>query len=96
MNDAEFREANEMFHAMLVQIKLAGKGSVTHKESISQEDFLKIKSSLDVNSPKGLQNKVFMDLCCICVIEDGKICAIFLKLTLLLKLFHQLRDMCTN
>ena len=62
VNDAEFREANEMFHAMLVQIKLAGKGSVTHKESISQEDFLKIKSSLDVNSPKGLQNKVFMDI----------------------------------
>ena len=36
VHDAQFREANEMFHAMLVQIKLAGKGSVTHKDPISK------------------------------------------------------------
>ena len=64
MNDAQFKQANEMFHAMLVQVKLAGKGSVTHKDPISKEDFVKIKSSsaLDVNTPKGLQNKVFVDM----------------------------------
>ena len=52
VNDTQFKEANEMFHAMLVKLKQAGKGSVTHKvkDPISKEDFLKIKSSsvLDV------------------------------------------------
>ena len=56
MNDTQFKEANEMFHAMLVKLKQAGKGSVTHKvkvDPISKEDFLKIKSSsvLDVDTP---------------------------------------------
>ena len=50
VNDTQFKEANEMFHAMLVKLKVkqAGKGSVTHKvkvDPISKEDFLKIKSS---------------------------------------------------
>ena len=59
MNDTQFKEANEMFHAMLVKLKVkqAGKGSVTHKvkDPISKEDCLKIKSSsvLDVDTPGG-------------------------------------------
>ena len=28
VNDTQFKEANEMFHAMLVKLKQAGKGSV--------------------------------------------------------------------
>ncbi|XP_063952768.1 uncharacterized protein LOC135153558 [Lytechinus pictus] len=64
VNDPEFREANDMFHAVLVKLKKEGKGSVDHKEPITKDDFLKIKSSTvtDVNTPKGLQNKVFMDI----------------------------------
>ena len=42
VNDTQFKEANEMFHAMLVKLKQAGKGSVTHKDPISKEDFLKM------------------------------------------------------
>ena len=56
-----------MFHAMLVKLKQAGKGSVTHKDPISKEDFLKIKSSsvllLDVDTPAGSrtpEQNVFM------------------------------------
>ena len=68
VNDTQFKEANEMFHAMLVKLKVkqAGKGSVTHKDPISKtkEDFLKIKSStssvLDVDTPAGLQNKMYL------------------------------------
>ena len=50
-----------MFHAMLVKLKQAGKGSVTHKDPVSKE-FLKIKSSsvLDVDTPAGLQNKMYL------------------------------------
>ena len=29
VNDTQFKEANEMFHAMLVKLKQAGKGSVS-------------------------------------------------------------------
>ena len=39
VKDTQFKEANEMFHSMLVKIKEAGKGSVTHKDAISMEDF---------------------------------------------------------
>nr|XP_054760698.1 uncharacterized protein LOC129266966 [Lytechinus pictus] len=62
VNDPEFREANDMFHAVL--LKNEGKGSVDHKEPITKYDFLKIKLSTatDVNTPRGLQNKVFMDI----------------------------------
>ena len=51
-----------MFHAMLVKLKQASKGSVTHKDPISKEDFLKIKSSsvLDVDTPAGLQNIMYL------------------------------------
>ena len=63
VNDTQFKEANEMFHAMLVKLKQAGKGSVTHKvkDPISKEDCLKIKSSsvLDVDTPGGVFHQVF-------------------------------------
>ncbi|XP_072176075.1 LOW QUALITY PROTEIN: zinc finger MYM-type protein 2-like [Diadema setosum] len=64
VNDPQFKEANEMFHAILVKLKKEGKGSVVHKDPITQEDMLKIKSSsaLDVSTPRGLQNKVFVDI----------------------------------
>ena len=34
VNVTQFKEANEMFHAMLVKLKQAGKGSVTHKVKV--------------------------------------------------------------
>ena len=64
VNDSKFKEANDMFHAVLVKLKKEGKGSVDHKDPITKEEFLKINSSTatDVNTPRGLQNKVFMDI----------------------------------
>ena len=59
-----------MFHAMLVKLKQAGKGSVTHKvkDPISKEDFLKIKSSsvLDVDTPVQGGGGVFHQVFCQC------------------------------
>ena len=72
VNDTQFKEANEMFHAMLVKLKQAGKGSVsvTHKvkDPISKEDFLKIKSSsaLDVDTPVRGGGGVFHQVFCQC------------------------------
>ena len=60
----EFASSREIFSAALVQLKQAGKGSVTHKQPITNEDFIKLYSSgiLNTSDPKGLQNKVFVDI----------------------------------
>ncbi|XP_062613233.1 uncharacterized protein LOC134275012 [Saccostrea cucullata] len=64
VNDANFRLANEMFKAVLTEIKRSGKGTVQHKEVISAADFEKLYTSGTVNmtEPRGLQYKVFLDI----------------------------------
>ena len=37
INDAEFKEANTVFSAMLVHAKKVGKGDVQHKHLLSKE-----------------------------------------------------------
>lgn len=61
VNAAEFKPANKVFGAMLVQIKKEGKGDVQHKSPLSKEDLRKLYSFFDLDSPKGLQDKVFVD-----------------------------------
>ena len=61
INDAEFKEANKVFSAMLVQAKKVGKGDVQHKNPLSKEDLRQLYSSFDLETPKGLQDKVFVD-----------------------------------
>ena len=61
INDPEFKEANKMFSAMLVQVKKAGKGDVQHKNPLTTEDLRLLYSSFDLESPKGLQDKVYVD-----------------------------------
>ena len=57
----EFKEANKIFSAVLVKLKKEGKGVVVHKNPLSRADLLKLYSSFDVSTPKGLQDKVFVD-----------------------------------
>ena len=57
-----FAESNRMYKAMLVKIKKCGKGAVKHKTPVSKEDWIKIWDSLDIGTPIGLQNKVFLDV----------------------------------
>lgn len=60
----DFKNSNKVWKAMMVKLKKAGKGSVTHKSPIGKGDMDKIQNSsaLDISTPEGLQNKVFMDL----------------------------------
>jgi hypothetical protein len=60
----QFHRMHEAYKAMMVKLKKAGKGSVKHKNPISIEDMAKIMGSEDLNitTPLGLQNKVFMDI----------------------------------
>lgn len=64
VKDVEFKESNKSFKAMLVKLKDEGLGYVHHKATIPQSDFTKMQasSSLDTSTPRGLQNKVFVDL----------------------------------
>ena len=47
--------SNEMFHAMHRETKTSWQGICYTQNPICKEDFLKIKSVLDVDSPAGLQ-----------------------------------------
>ena len=61
VNGNEFKEANKSFSAMLIRIKQEGKGTVQHKSPLSKEDLSKLYNSFDLSTPKGLQDKVFID-----------------------------------
>jgi hypothetical protein len=64
VNDPICKTANSTYAAVLVKLKREGKGKVTHKEPLTSEDFRKLYSSkaLNLNTPQGLQDKVFVDL----------------------------------
>jgi hypothetical protein len=64
VNDADFRLPNEMKKAVMTQIKRSGKGTVQHKEVISDADIDKLYSSdaVSVDNPLGLQPNVFLDV----------------------------------
>jgi site-specific recombinase XerD len=61
-NSDQFVQSNKVFKAMLVKLKKEGKGVVKHKDPISKLDMTKILSCLDLNTPQGLQDKVFIDI----------------------------------
>ena len=57
-----FVQSNKLFKALMVKLKREGKGSVEHKIPISKEDIAKIFAVLDITTPQGLQDKVFIDI----------------------------------
>ena len=60
--DPAFKEANEVFQAMMVKLKCEGKGVVKHKDPITPDDLTKLYASFDRNTPEGLQAKVFVNI----------------------------------
>ncbi|XP_069460819.1 uncharacterized protein [Ambystoma mexicanum] len=62
LHDPAFRDANTTMAAMLARMKSEGRAYVQHKEPLSKEDFKKLYESCDINTPAGLQHKVFIDL----------------------------------
>ena len=57
-----FKQSNKVYKAMMVKLKQEGKGFVQHEEPVSKDDMTKIFDSLDLTTPIGLQNKVFIDI----------------------------------
>ena len=61
VKDKEFKHSNLIYKSMLVKLKKMGKARVQHKPVIHAEDLKTMYSSLDQTTPRGLQNKVFLD-----------------------------------
>lgn len=61
VNSVEFSGANQIFQAMLVKLKKEGKSEVNHKSPLSREDLTLLYNYFDSNTPKGLQDNVFVD-----------------------------------
>ena len=63
INSDDFNEANEMFKAVMVQLKNQGKGDVTHKEPITPEDLQKMYSDehFSLDTPESLKKRVFFE-----------------------------------
>lgn len=65
VNDPAFRKSNLSFKVALKRLKEAGKGSIEHKEPISQADMATLYSHSQVfnpNTPEGLLNKVWFEV----------------------------------
>lgn len=64
INDPDFRLSNEMFKAVLTNIKRTGKSTTQHEDVISDADKATLYSSgiLNRNNTQGLQYKVFLDV----------------------------------
>ncbi|XP_071480190.1 uncharacterized protein [Diadema antillarum] len=64
-NDKRFQPANDMLRAVMRRLRAEGKGLMSRRKTpIHKEDMIKIRksSALDVSNPRGLQNKVFVDV----------------------------------
>lgn len=65
-NDSSFVSCVTTFKSKVVNLKKQGKGSVDHKDRITEEDLLKLHSAdnvaFNINTPCGLQKKVWFDL----------------------------------
>ena len=63
ITDAAFKHSNIVYQSMLVKLKSVGKAKVTHKKPVHPDDLKAImtSSALDQSTPRGLQNKVFVD-----------------------------------
>ena len=59
---SQFPKSNETFKAVLKKLKREGKAETNHHEPINAEDLNLIQDSLDINTPVGLQRKVFIDI----------------------------------
>uniref|UniRef100_A0A8W8P5J4 EGF-like domain-containing protein n=1 Tax=Magallana gigas TaxID=29159 RepID=A0A8W8P5J4_MAGGI len=66
IHGSEFHESKVVFKAAITDMKKKGFGSVDHKQAISTEDLNKLFNSetivFNVNTPCGLQSKVWFDL----------------------------------
>ena len=62
VKDIEFAKSSRVYKTVLRKLKVEGKANVKHHKSVSEIDMNKIQGSLDLDTPSGLQRKVFIDI----------------------------------
>lgn len=62
IEDAEFASANDVFSAQLVELKRKGKGATEHRQPVDEKDLKKLYDNVDISTPKGLQQKAWLDI----------------------------------
>jgi hypothetical protein len=65
LKDQQFLSSNETYKSKVKQLKRSGHGSVDHKPVISDSDLEKLNDEcvpFNINTPCGLQNKVWFDV----------------------------------
>ena len=62
IKDTNFAKSGRVFKTVLRKLKVEGKASVKHHKTVSETDMNKIQNSLDLDTPRGLQRKVFVDI----------------------------------
>ena len=62
INSSEFKRSNKVFKAFLEKLKKKGKGHIKRHTPKSKADLQLMQNSLDLDTPVGLQRKVFMDI----------------------------------
>ena len=69
-----FKDSNACFHNMLKMIKSTTKGIVKHYPEIEPEDLLKLYKSFNTETPRGLLEKVWLDIIVFLSVEDVRTC----------------------
>lgn len=63
VNNEQYKPANDIFKAVLVQLKKEGMGNIKRKDSITRDDLRKMYKSdcFKLDNPQSLQNRVFFE-----------------------------------
>ena len=62
MKDREFSAANQVIQGTIKVMREAGLDTTQHKLAVQKEDMAKIRQNMNMDTPKGLQDKVFIDI----------------------------------
>ena len=62
INDDFFMESNSCFNNMLAKVRLSVKGQVNHHPEKEPEDLNKLYKSININTPTGLLENVWIDI----------------------------------
>jgi hypothetical protein len=62
INDIAFSNANKSWNNVAKILKQSGKGLTEHYKEIEPEDLRKVYENLNIETPSGLQKKVWFDI----------------------------------
>ncbi|XP_060580809.1 uncharacterized protein LOC132737528, partial [Ruditapes philippinarum] len=62
LDGPEFKKSQQVFQAMVAELKRQGAGGIDHYPPLERQDLLKLYGYFDVSDPENLQEKVFVDI----------------------------------